>query len=109
MRNNISKSYIPKLIKSIRRRLQAVFDAPGGYGHMITGFLKPAIEEYDLKNMWFQQDDAICHTTQANMALLQQAFPGRVISRRGDINWPLRSCDLTPLDVFYEDMPRLCR
>ena len=31
----------------------------------------PAIEEYDLENMWFQQDGAICHTTRANIALLQ--------------------------------------
>ena len=27
------------------------------------------------------------------MALLQEILPGRVISRRGDINWPLRSSD----------------
>ena len=25
-------------------------------------------------------------------------FHGRVISRRDDVNWPPRSCDLTPLD-----------
>ena len=34
------------------------------------------------------------------MALLQETFPGRVISCRGNINWPPRSCDLTPLDFF---------
>jgi len=27
-------------------------------------------------------------------------FPGRVISRNGDQNWPLRSCDLTACDLF---------
>ncbi|EFN79275.1 hypothetical protein EAI_06104, partial [Harpegnathos saltator] len=27
-------------------------------------------------------------------------FHGRVISRRGDVNSPPRSCDLTPLDFF---------
>ena len=70
------------------------------YGHMITDFFLPSIEEYDLENMWFQQDGATCHTTRANMALLQETFLGRVISRRGDINWPPRSCDLTPLDFF---------
>ena len=31
---------------------------------------------------------------------LQTKFHGRVISRRGDVNWPPRSCDLTPLDFF---------
>ena len=33
--------------------------------------------------MWFQQDSATWHTTQANMALLQETFHGRVISCRG--------------------------
>ena len=54
------------------------------YGH----FCLPAIKEYVLENMWFR----------ANMALLQETFPGRVIFRRDDINWPTRSCDLTLLD-----------
>ena len=67
---------------------------------MITDFVLPAIEEYGLQNMWFQQDGATWHTTRANMALLQETFPGRVISCRGDINWSPRSCDLTPLDLF---------
>ncbi|KOC64644.1 hypothetical protein WH47_12108 [Habropoda laboriosa] len=30
----------------------------------------------------------------------QVLFNGRVISRGGDINWPPRSCDLTPLDFL---------
>ena len=34
------------------------------------------------------------------MALLQETFPGCVISRCSDINWPPKSCDLTPLDYF---------
>ena len=42
------------------------------------------IEEYDLENMQFQQDDAICHTTRGKMLVLQETFPGSVISRRGD-------------------------
>ena len=62
------------------------------HGHMITDFLLTAIEEYDLENMWFQQAGATCHTTRANMALLQEIFHGCIISRIGDINWPPRSC-----------------
>ena len=50
--------------------------------------------------MWFQQDGATCHSTRANLALLQETFPGRVISRRGDIKCPPRSYNLTPLDFF---------
>ena len=72
------------------------------YSHMITESFMPAIEEYDLENMWFQKDVVTCHTTRAKMALLQKIFPGRVISHRGDINWPPRSCDLKPLDFFCE-------
>ena len=34
------------------------------------------------------------------MASLQEIFPGCVISRCGDIDWPLWSCDLTPLHFF---------
>ena len=60
----------------------------------------PAIQEYDLENMWFQQHGAICHITRANMNSLQETFPGRVLSRSDDINRPPRSCDLTPLDPF---------
>ena len=35
------------------------------------------------------------------MALLQETFPGRVISRRGDINWTSRSWDMISLDFFF--------
>ena len=60
------------------------------YGHMITGFFLPAIKEYDLNNMWFQQ-----------------GFIARDISCRGDINCPLT----TPIDFFVElrERPCLCR
>ena len=61
----------------------------------------PPIEECDLENMWFQQEAAICHSTRANMALLKETYPGRVISRRGHITWPPRSGDLTPLDFYF--------
>ncbi|KZC12021.1 hypothetical protein WN55_04042 [Dufourea novaeangliae] len=50
--------------------------------------------------MWFQQDSATCHTSRETMALLHETFPGRVVSRSGDQNWPPRSYDLTPLDFF---------
>jgi len=69
------------------------------YGRMIRDFFWPAIEDHDLDDMWFQ-DGATSHTTRPIMALLREKFPGRVISRFGDVNWPPRSCDLTPLDFF---------
>ena len=51
--------------------------------------------------MWLQQDGAKCHTTEANMALLQETFPEHVMSRRGDINWPPLICDLTQLNFLW--------
>lgn len=70
------------------------------YRNMITNFLWPELHDMDLENMWFQQDGATCHTGNETIDLLREKFPGRVISRRGDIDWPPRSCDLTPLDYF---------
>ena len=50
--------------------------------------------------MWFQQDGATCHTACETMESLREKFPGRVISRNGDRNWPPRSSDLSPCDFF---------
>lgn len=81
---------------SIPRRAQ------GGerYRAMITDFLWPQLDDMDLDDMWFQQDGATCHTSGFTLELLQEKFPERVICRRGDVEWPPRSCDLTPLDFF---------
>src|SRR5215469_14707821 len=43
---------------------------------------------------------ATCHTANETKALLRDKFNGRVISRGGNVNWPSRTCDLTPLDFF---------
>ncbi|GFV69991.1 uncharacterized protein TNCV_463301 [Trichonephila clavipes] len=52
------------------------------------------------KELWFQQDGAACHTARATIDLLKDTFGDRLISRFGPVNWPPRSCDLTPLDYF---------
>ncbi|GFV56042.1 transposable element Tc3 transposase [Trichonephila clavipes] len=38
--------------------------------------------------------------TRATIDLLKDTFGDRLISRFGPVNWPPRSCDLTPLDYF---------
>ncbi|GFT37637.1 MULE domain-containing protein [Trichonephila clavipes] len=43
---------------------------------------------------------AHCHTARATIDLLKDTFSDRLISRFGPVNWPPRSCDLTPLDYF---------
>ncbi|GFV90224.1 uncharacterized protein TNCV_4379391 [Trichonephila clavipes] len=42
------------------------------------------------------------HVTQLvpTIDLLKDTFGDRLISRFGPVNWPPRSCDLTPLDYF---------
>ncbi|GFX54633.1 transposable element Tcb2 transposase [Trichonephila clavipes] len=53
-----------------------------------------------LMELWFQQDGATCPTARATIDLLKDTFGDRLISRFGPVNWPPRSCDLTPLDYF---------
>ncbi|GFU39882.1 uncharacterized protein TNCV_3840361 [Trichonephila clavipes] len=52
------------------------------------------------QELWFQQDGATCHTARGTIDLLKYTFGDRLISRFGPVNWPPRSCDLTPLDYF---------
>ncbi|GFU90121.1 uncharacterized protein TNCV_2464631 [Trichonephila clavipes] len=57
-------------------------------------------EGHNLTELWFQQDGATCHTARATIDLLKDTLGDRLISRFGPVNWPPRSCDLTPLDYF---------
>ena len=50
--------------------------------------------------MWWQQDGASAHTSNASLRYLRGQFPGKVISKRGDWPWPPRSPDLTVCDFF---------
>ncbi|GFU79227.1 uncharacterized protein TNCV_2137501 [Trichonephila clavipes] len=65
---------------------------------MITNFFIPELNNHDVQERWFQQDGATCHTARATIDLLKDTFGDRLISRFGSVNWPPRSCDLTPLD-----------
>ncbi|GFV36156.1 DDE 3 domain containing protein [Trichonephila clavipes] len=67
---------------------------------MITNFFIPQLNNHDVQELWFQQDGATCHTARATIDLLKDTFGDRLISRFGPVNWPPRSCDLTPLDYF---------
>lgn len=54
-----------------------------------------------------QQNGAMTHTSRNSMNVLRENFPGRSISRYGDIPWPARSSDLTSCDYFYGATLRL--
>ncbi|GFV37907.1 DUF4817 domain-containing protein [Trichonephila clavipes] len=70
--------------------------------HLVVGKTMCSIvdETPITKGAVFQQDGATCHTARATIDLLKDTFGDRLISRFGPVNWPPRSCDLTPLDYF---------
>ena len=65
------------------------------------------IEEEGIGNISIQQDRAACHTAEAAHDVLRPVYEGHIISRRANVFWPPRSCDLTPLDKdkCYADKP----
>ncbi|GFX12707.1 DUF4817 domain-containing protein [Trichonephila clavipes] len=70
------------------------------YKAMITNFFVPELNKHEVQELWFQQDGATCHTARATIDLLKDTFCDCLNSRFGPVNWPPRSCDLTPLDYF---------
>ncbi|GFW42430.1 heat shock 70kDa protein 8 [Trichonephila clavipes] len=70
------------------------------YRAIITNFFIPELNNHDVQELWLQQDGATCHTARATIDLLKDTFGDRLISRFGPVNWPPRSCDLTPLGYF---------
>ncbi|GFT75628.1 putative transposable element [Trichonephila clavipes] len=70
------------------------------YRAMINNFFIPELNNHDVQKLWLQQDGATCHTARATIDLLKDTFGDRLISSFGPVNWPPRSCDLTPLDYF---------
>ncbi|GFX53697.1 DUF4817 domain-containing protein [Trichonephila clavipes] len=70
------------------------------YRAMITNFFIPELNNHGVQELWFQQDSATCPTARAAIDLLKDTFGDRLISRFGPVNWPPRSCNLTPLDYF---------
>ena len=69
---------------------------------MLEDFLLPQLEHHQvpLQSLWFQQDGARPHTAASTLTLLQGAFPGKVISKGGSVQWPPRSPDLSLPDFF---------
>ena len=70
---------------------------------MLNKFLFTKLKEEDISNIWFQQDSATCHTVKATLDVLRPVFENRIISRRADVVWSPRSCDLIPLDYYLWD------
>ena len=54
----------------------------------------------DKNTVWWQQDGASSHTSNATIRYLRGHFPGRVINKHGDWPWSPRFPDLTLCDFF---------
>ena len=67
------------------------------YLAMLEQFLWPKIKQ---KRLWFQQDGAPAHYASKMRSWLDEKLSGRWLGRRGPIEWPARSPDLTPCDFF---------
>jgi Helix-turn-helix domain (DUF4817) len=71
------------------------------YLAMLNDYLLPQIVALDEgSGMWFMQDGAPAHYAARVRSWLDQNFAGQWIGRRGAVEWPPRSCDLTPPDFF---------
>ena len=58
------------------------------YVKMLDDFLVPELQNFSGYNQgtWFQQDGATSHTSNTSLSRVREIFPGKLISRRGDIN-----------------------
>jgi len=73
---------------------------------MLRNEIFPAIRRIvgdNLAHTWFQQDGAGLHYSRDVRNFLDTKFPNRWIGRRGEIEWLLRSPDLSPFDYFLWD------
>jgi hypothetical protein len=70
------------------------------YVQMLYNFLELKLNERGNPAVWFQQDGATAHTARGSMGVLQEMFPGRLISLWGDIPWPARSPNPAACDFF---------
>jgi hypothetical protein len=84
---------------------------------MLRTFLEPALQRLgvETQTVWFQQDGAMAHTARTAVQVINEMFPARMISRRGEIEWPARSSNLDACDFYlwgyhkskvYEKKPR---
>jgi len=71
------------------------------YLELLEDKIWPEIELfYGLGQAWFQQDGAPAHYHKDVRQWLDMKMPGRWIGRRGPVEWPPRSPDLTLPDFF---------
>jgi len=72
------------------------------YVAMQCNFCEPELTRLgiDLSSLWFQQEGATAHTARASVSVLRETFPQHVISRGGNVPWPVGSPDLSACDYI---------
>ena len=69
------------------------------YLEMLQNYFWPKVKHN--KDCFYQQDGASAHYTKIVRKWLDDKFEDRWVGRRGPVEWPARSPDLTPLDFFF--------
>ena len=64
---------------------------------MLETFLRSDLHPRHQYLLWFQQT---AHIAEISTQVLRTIFPGRLVTRFGDITWPARSPDLVVPDYF---------
>jgi hypothetical protein len=67
---------------------------------MLETILRNELHPRQQDLLWFQQDGATAHTAEISMQVHRTMFPGRLVTRFGDITWLARSRDLVVPDYF---------
>ena len=71
------------------------------YQQLLQHKVLPAIQNRpDFYKLYFQQDGAQPHFSHVARGFLDEIFPQLWIGRRGPVEWPARSPDLTPSDFW---------
>lgn len=70
------------------------------YIEMMRQYVMPQMRRFGMEHYWFQQDGAPPHTCPFTIDKMKKWFPGRLISKNGNFDWPPRSPDLTPPDFY---------
>lgn len=67
---------------------------------MISNHLITEIEVQYIGDIWFEQDGAFSRTSHQSMESLREHSGDQISSCFGLVDWPARSFDITPLDLF---------
>lgn len=72
-----------------------------GYLELLTNNIRPLLEvNGNINNIIYQMDGAPCHSTIQVINYLNENY-AEVVGRNGNIRWPPRSPDLTPLVDYF--------